>query len=175
MANPTTGLSWAILKARNDAEYARKFDARRKKWWAEHKEKHRRIVRDWYYQLSGEAKKERAKRLNALDSHYVAGQKHVWKRRLAAMESLGGPRCVRCGYDTDFRALVVDHINGGGQIEYRKYNYNVLKMLKDILALPETERVAKYQVLCANCNRIKQFENGEFGRGVAFYKNRKEN
>lgn len=66
---------------------------------------------------------------------------------------LGGV-CVRCGY-SDTRALQVDHINADAKEDRLKkgtsYYYNIQK---NILS-------GRYQVLCANCNVIKRFENQE--------------
>jgi hypothetical protein len=77
------------------------------------------------------------------------------KLRLKILEKYGG-RCVRCGF-SDSRALHLDHVQSGGQKELRggrgggmSYYY---KVLKDI--------TGKYQLLCANCNAIKRFENEE--------------
>ena len=70
-------------------------------------------------------------------------------------EKYGGSG-VRCGF-SDVRALHIDHVHGGGQKELRggrgggmSYYYRVLK-----------DTTGKYQLLCANCNAIKRFENQE--------------
>lgn len=69
---------------------------------------------------------------------------------------------------TDIRALQVDHINGHG-LEERKirrtksdsyYRY-ILKQIKS--------GSKKYQLLCANCNWIKKFENKETRVGDTKY------
>jgi len=73
--------------------------------------------------------------------------------RMEAMATLGA-ECVRCGYDADFRALQIDHINGGGSAEQRKLGN--LAICKKIIAGAEG-----YQLLCANCNTIKMYENNE--------------
>ena len=77
------------------------------------------------------------------------------RRRDAVVELLGG-KCVRCGFDDD-RALQVDHINGGGCQEKSSttgiyYNF-VINQIKS--------GDHHYQLLCANCNWIKRFENRE--------------
>ena len=62
-----------------------------------------------------------------------------------------GRKCVGCGFD-DIRALQIDHINGGGNKDRRSttpINY-LLRVIKD------TEQ--QYQILCANCNWIKRYE-----------------
>jgi hypothetical protein len=76
--------------------------------------------------------------------------------RTKAIVALGG-RCVKCGYDADSRALELDHINGGGGREYREGGgfsgyYRRLKLVA------EGERGGEIQLLCANCNRIKDAE-----------------
>lgn len=81
----------------------------------------------------------------------------VWtKNRQAEFKQLivknYGGKCVRCNF-TDWRALQVDHINGGGSKE--KMNYSYYKKLS------VTTDTSKYQLLCANCNWIKRYENNE--------------
>lgn len=71
----------------------------------------------------------------------------VVRERLLAM--LGG-KCIECGY-SDYRALQVDHINGGGTAERKSkrgtsYYYHIIKRINSV----------DYQVLCANCNVIKR-------------------
>lgn len=101
----------------------------------------------------GEHAQERGKK--RLD--YFREYKKEWrvKRRLEVIEKLGG-KCSGCGF-SDHRALQIDHVNGGGNKEYRKLgqvaSWN--KMLKDTEGL--------YQLLCANCNWIKRYNNKEYG------------
>jgi hypothetical protein len=79
---------------------------------------------------------------------------YALRRRLEVL-ALFGSRCNRCGFD-DYRALQVDHLNGGGAQERRGASPSVL--IKMIKANPE-----RYQVLCANCNAIKRIEQREIG------------
>ena len=72
--------------------------------------------------------------------------------RTAALELLGGV-CRRCGF-SDVRALQIDHKFGGGSKERKKYNGHI-----DIRVSLAT--LWKYQLLCANCNWIKRYENNE--------------
>ena len=74
----------------------------------------------------------------------------VSDRRLAVLEKFGG-KCVRCGF-SDPRALQIDHIYGKGS--YPRMYSNSLPW--DMLLNPE-----KFQLLCANCNWIKRYENNE--------------
>jgi len=79
------------------------------------------------------------------------------KRRLAAINFLGG-KCIRCGY-LDVRALQIDHIDGGGgKLRKGKGIRSRTSYYKDIVDGIDIE---KYQLLCANCNWIKRYENRE--------------
>ena len=77
------------------------------------------------------------------------------KRRTRLFEILGA-KCVRCGYDSDWRALQVDHVNGGGTRE-RNASVSLDKYYQDIIQ----SGGKGCQILCANCNQIKRYENGE--------------
>ena len=88
----------------------------------------------------------------------ISAQKSVYykKFRSKVINFLGGI-CVKYG-NNDFRVLQVDHINGGGVQELRKIGpkgiYN--RVLNG---------EPGYQLLCANCNWIKRYENNENPRG----------
>ena len=80
------------------------------------------------------------------------------KPRLDLMDLLGGRECVRCGF-CDTRALQIEHKNGGGRKDAKKFinNYymykfylNNVEKAKDVL-----------QVMCSNCNWIKRYQNNE--------------
>ena len=68
--------------------------------------------------------------------------------------------CKRCGFD-DIRALQIDHMYGGGRqhrIQLRQAGTTNFYQWLWKQDYPEG-----YQVLCANCNWIKRFENKENG------------
>lgn len=71
-----------------------------------------------------------------------------------ALLALFGGKCCRCGFD-DPRALQIDHVNGGGGQE-RKALQNAGRVYKKVLA-----DQTGYQLLCANCNWIKKYEEHE--------------
>lgn len=77
------------------------------------------------------------------------------KRRIAVLGILGN-KCTMCGFN-DPRALQIDHINGGGHKERREikgtYSYHVIESVLN--------KENKYQLLCANCNWIKRYNNNE--------------
>jgi hypothetical protein len=68
-----------------------------------------------------------------------------------------GPRCNRCGFDQDVRALQIDHVHGGGSAEIRGGRGAGIQGYKRVLS----DTTGKYQLLCANCNKIKAIENKE--------------
>lgn len=79
-----------------------------------------------------------------------------------------GNKCARCG-ETDWRVLQIDHVNGGGTqerlIEGKRrgnafYRWIYLQILNGS---------KKYQLLCANCNWKKRYENEEKELGRQFY------
>ncbi|CAK0755098.1 hypothetical protein CCP1ISM_50030 [Azospirillaceae bacterium] len=76
--------------------------------------------------------------------------------RQRVVEILGG-KCKRCGFQ-DIRALQIDHINGGGYKEIRK---NSAKVRYRLVLESVQRKENKYQLLCANCNWIKRYENKE--------------
>lgn len=80
------------------------------------------------------------------------------RTRLKAVTYIGEPKCARCGY-TDLRALVIDHRNNDGNKERQGSigKRGVCYFLK-ILRMPQEEAKSRYQILCANCNMIKENE-----------------
>lgn len=75
--------------------------------------------------------------------------------RQKIIQTLGG-KCMKCGF-FDWRALQVDHINGFPGLGRLS---NAVLLLRDILE-SLSKKSNKYQLLCANCNWIKRYENQE--------------
>ena len=87
------------------------------------------------------------------DGHKAYAREYARRRRLAAIQLLGGV-CEHCGFD-DYRALQIDHIKGQrGKREAG--NTVVAKILRG--------EIEEYQLLCANCNWIKVWTNDEHRR-----------
>jgi hypothetical protein len=82
-----------------------------------------------------------------------------------------GGKCVRCGF-SDHRALQIDHINGGGSRARRTLKLKTPALRKQILN--DSVWHKKYQLLCANCNWIKRWENNELSKSGAITDGSKE-
>lgn len=70
-----------------------------------------------------------------------------------------GNICNRCGF-SDKRTLQIDHVHGGGTQHIKKVSSHVIRYNEAL-----TDTTGKYQLLCANCNWIKKYENDENVRG----------
>lgn len=68
-----------------------------------------------------------------------------------------GNKCIKCGF-SDVRALQIDHINGGGFKERKEKGAGGIVIYKRIISNKFNNL---YQLLCANCNWIKRFNNNE--------------
>jgi len=72
----------------------------------------------------------------------------------AALIKGGGGACRQCGF-TDVRALNIDHVNDDGYLEDGRFRTNTVKYQRHVLKMIKSGR---YQLLCANCNQIKEWE-----------------
>jgi hypothetical protein len=79
-----------------------------------------------------------------------------YQYRTQVLELLG-TECSKCRF-ADRRALQIDHVAGGGYTE-RKTIPSGSRLHRYILS--GKADLKKYQILCANCNWIKKFENNE--------------
>ena len=91
---------------------------------------------------------------------HKATRDYVRRKRLEAIQLLGekcsNPFCLIPGGCKDFRCLQIDHIHGHGNHDNRKSSVYYNRVIESV---KKGER--KYQLLCANCNWIKRFENKE--------------
>lgn len=67
-----------------------------------------------------------------------------------------GRQCASCGI-TDMRVLQIDHINGDGTAMRSSGTRGTRKLL----AYMRKNGIYGFQILCANCNWIKRFEEKE--------------
>jgi len=63
-------------------------------------------------------------------------------------------KCAKCGYSENMKALCIDHINAGDNMERTKIGNEY----SFYLWLIRNNYPEGYQVLCANCNQIKAYE-----------------
>ena len=156
-------LSFAERKRQSDKKYREKNRDKileyQRKWRERNREKLREQDRNYhranrdkrvaqsreYYRLHREEELAAANKRSRIRNHEL---------RQAVLE-LFGWKCCRCGF-TDYRALCVDHINGGGKKD-RKECGSVAAFYRKVLAC----RGERYQMLCQNCNAIKRIENKE--------------
>ena len=80
-------------------------------------------------------------------------KKSIKSKLLALFDS----KCCKCGFN-DQRALQIDHIN---RADLKKGNYRRGGTGLYISILNREVPRKDYQLLCANCNWIKRFENKE--------------
>lgn len=115
--------------------------------------------------IAGPARKKWRAANYPLDREINRALRYTVRREILAL--LGGAKCVHCGYDKDWRALQIDHCNGGGKHDSKTSggNANLWSFRRWLQKYPE-KWIGIYQVLCANCNWIKRFENGEHSGGV---------
>lgn len=84
-------------------------------------------------------------------------QRYYFHLKEQIFELLGN-KCIRCDF-SDPRALQIDHINGGGQKERKRFPSHKMFYMYVLRQLKAGSK--DYQLLCANCNWIKRYENKE--------------
>jgi hypothetical protein len=94
------------------------------------------------------------------EDYLASKRRHYDRIRMFVWEWFGN-MCIKCGF-SDYRAFELDHINSDGYKERTKYQTMDAKY-KLIMTNPDLAR-KKFQLLCANCNRIEQFKRKEYGR-----------
>lgn len=141
-----------------------------KRWREKHREesrlKNRLWMREWRKSHPEEAR-ERDRRFYR--EHYQEQKEIRNKRVKEALLKLkteilthygnGKLACIRCGFN-DIRALSIDHIEGGGRKDRKKFAHNVsfYRWLRQNYPIG-------LQTLCMNCQFIKQREKKEYGKG----------
>lgn len=130
--------------------------ADRKEWYQKNKE----YALDWvrtYRKDNPEKVKASLKKYKDANSDTLRRKGREYSSRIrSTIFDILGNSCTRCGF-SDVRALQIDHINGGGNIELRSIAGHKYKFILEKILNGSTE----YQTLCANCNWIKRIENNE--------------
>lgn len=126
-----------------------------KKYYRANKEKISERIKN--YKLSNIEKfrsYQKSYRIKNREKYLPYYQEKRNKFRKELLKLAGGIECKSCGFQ-DWRALQIDHINGNGRKD-DSIRKNQVKFKRDVIENPN-----KYQVLCANCNWIKRYENNE--------------
>lgn len=93
------------------------------------------------------------------EKHGISYQTYNNRKIKKEIFELLGNKCVVCGFD-DWRALQIDHVKGGGTRHKKLFGKGQRRFYRVILT--EIQGGSKdYQLLCANHNWIKRYENGE--------------
>lgn len=130
------------------------------------KEQHAEYARAWRKKNPGKYKEQNRARMAARyhastpaekQAHLIWLREYIRRIRAAVLAFMGG-RCVQCEI-SDSRILQIDHIRGGGTKERR--NNPCLQTTFYLKIMKDPEWSSKYQLLCANCNWIKRYENSE--------------
>ena len=131
-------------------EYRKEHPEQRKEYSKKYRQEHREHINEY----GRKWKREHREQVGEYNRKYYEDfrQKIIKKY---------GSKCVRCGF-SDARALQIDHVHGGGAKEVKKLSS--LQFLNRVL----TNTNKKYQLLCANCNWIKRYENGEMNKEKKF-------
>jgi hypothetical protein len=140
-----------------------------KEWRKRNPDKEKCYARK-YYQVH----KERFKDYYLKNKHKQGEYLNTWngKNRLRVLLHYSKNKlvCSICGF-SDIRALQLDHLNNDGAKE-RKIIGKGSNISRHII---KNNFPDKYQVLCANCNAIKEMERRKkiFNQIYATHKNRK--
>ena len=100
-----------------------------------------------------EDKRELAMGLCSKHYHNMYDRDRQSYMRAMALERLGN-QCKRCG-ESNPVVLQIDHINGGGRNELKRIG------TRGVYRKVINGETGGYQILCANCNVIKKYENNE--------------
>lgn len=131
------------------SDNAEKIRVQQRAYWRKNREKMRGKNRR-KYRKHGERLRERTRAYYRQNKDKCLDIKT--RARIDAIKKLG-PACVTCGYDKDIRAIQIDHIKNDGVDDRRERgNYAIFK------GIQIHGGQGRYQVLCANCNWIKQVE-----------------
>lgn len=136
-----------------------------KLWYHSNKERASQYSKEWSSKPENQERRRqylRKWRLTHRERNNEQSLKDRRDKRNRVFALLGG-KCVRCGFK-DSRALQVDHIKhvGGGLKKRTRDREIAIPLYRAILR--GDKDISRYQLLCANCNTIKWWEEREWGR-----------
>lgn len=122
------------------------------KYYNKHREKCKKYAKDYYQ-----------KHRRDIISKSMEREKRIRRElREQIIKLLGGkcsnPDCPISKDKIDIRCLQIDHINGGGYKERKKFKTSGKKYLRHVLKEIQNDS-KKYQLLCVYCNWLKRCIN----------------
>lgn len=134
-----------------------------KAWWAVYrllnKNRLRTYSNNYYHNQNGKEKARAWYHANLIVNRERGRIRNNENRKRLIF--LLGDKCSSCAF-SNWRALQIDHINGGGSHERRGYGHSASALRNRVLEdLQHPQEKRRYQLLCANCNWIKRIENKE--------------
>lgn len=126
--------------------------ARQKRWDKNHPDYKKNYTKKWRQENPEKYKNQPSM---SLEKRRITVRKYRKNIRIKIFELLGN-KCIRCG-ETDWRCLQVDHVNNDGYNERKKIrgSWAYYKHILEKIKLGSKD----YQLLCANCNWKKRYEN----------------
>jgi len=152
-----------------DKNYRETHQEQTKKYQKTYRKKHKGKMRKYlvdYYMKNKDtlSKKDRKNYIKNRDSSLSRAKVIHQKIRTEIIDLLGGkcsnPNCAVIGGMTDIRCLQIDHVNGGGNKEAKRFSAGSIYYKHILEAIKNGSK--NYQLLCANCNWIKRCENREY-------------
>lgn len=123
-----------------------------------------------YYQKNKEIIKQKTKAHRLAHPEQYHGYTLKYRKQYFELKEIifnllgnrcSNPNCSTPGGCMDKRCLQIDHIKGGGRQDRLKNTGYKISKLKEIIDLIKSNKNNQYQLLCANCNWIKMWENNE--------------
>lgn len=98
---------------------------------------------------------------NNRERYNEAKAEYRFKLKVAAIHhySNGAMSCARCGFDADLDALCLDHINDDGAAHRKQLNIGNRSTVSGTTIYERLKAIGwmdGLQVLCANCNMVKE-------------------
>jgi len=124
-----------------------------RKYLEKHREYYKIKSREWYH-------KNKSKSL-IVSAIYRRNSLADMRRQILKLlgSKCSNSNCSAPGGESDWRCLQIDHVNGGGRLEKKSFSSEYAYMKNILLKIQNGSK--DYQLLCANCNWKKKYNNKE--------------